>query len=313
MTTILSEIGKRLLDQWATLLVVPGLLFVATAVAGFHLGQADALDVQALAAWITAELATGRSPDIGAVLLAVAAASLAAAAVGLCVAVVGRVTAYVWTIPGRLAPLRWFVRRRQMRWERADARVAAAIGAAIGRVDRGGIGAAIAARERIGLVKPTHPTWIGDRLTAPAARISARYGLDLAAAWPRLWLIVPDAARTELTAAHAAYMAAARLVGWAVVYTLLAVVWWPSAIIAVVLAVTARVQSHAVVVTLADLTEATVDLFGVELAARLNIVHTGELNPETGFAVTSLLRKDQVPVPAQPESLTGRVTNRGDY
>lgn len=306
MTTVLAEVGRRLLDRWLTLLVLPGLLYVASAIVGTYLGHRDALDAQRLADWITGHIAATRSPNTGAVLLAVAAALLAAAGAGLCAALLGRISGYLWTLPARTAPLRWLTRRRRDRWQRANTRVAAAIDAAMAGDGTGSIGAAIAARDRVSLVEPTHPTWIGDRLTAPAARVNTRYGLDLAAAWPRLWLIVPDAVRTELTSAHAAYTASAHLVGWTVLYAVLALLWWPAAAVAAVLAVTAYVQSRAAAVNLADLTEAVVDLYGVDLAAQLRIPHTGVLRPEAGSAITAALRKDHVPAPAPPPSLARR-------
>ncbi|GAA4081224.1 hypothetical protein [Nonomuraea soli] len=346
MTTLLGEVGKKLMDRWATLVVLPGLLFVASAVVGFRLGHAEALDVQALATWVGVRLAVTGAPETGGVLLAVVASSLAASGAGLCAAALGRVTAYLWTLSGERAPLRWLVRRRQARWRRANERVAEAIGAAVdaavgaagdravgaagdravgaagdraGKGDRAGGGAgrgaaadaiggagadgvraAMAARERVGIVEPSHPTWIGDRLTAPAVRVNARYGLDLDSAWPRLWLIVPDAVRAELTSANDAFMAAARLVGWMVLYAALGLVWWPSAAIAVVLAAAAWMQARAAVATLADLTEATVDLYGADLAEHLGIANQGRLDRDTGFAVTAALRKDDVPAPRPP-------------
>nr|WP_052479222.1 hypothetical protein [Kibdelosporangium sp. MJ126-NF4]CEL23034.1 hypothetical protein [Kibdelosporangium sp. MJ126-NF4]CTQ90173.1 hypothetical protein [Kibdelosporangium sp. MJ126-NF4] len=313
MTAILNEVGKRLLDRWATLLVLPGLLFVACVVVGVRLGHSHALDVRSLTTWITAHLTTGGSSagGVAAVVLLIAAVALAATGAGLCAAVLGRVTTYLWTLPGRRVPMRWLVRRRQVRWERANARVAAAIDAAVSGNGQTGVGAALAARQRIALAEPRHPTWIGDRLAAPATRVNAKYRLDLAIAWPRLWLVVPDAVRTELTSAHAAYTAAARLVGWTVLYAILASLWWPSAIVAVVLAVTARVQSRAAASTLADLTESTVDIYGGELAGQLRITdETGELDPEVGFAITEKLRKDDLPAPTRPPSLADRAAER---
>ncbi|MEK8169407.1 hypothetical protein NKH77_05185 [Streptomyces sp. M19] len=51
-----------------------------------------------------------------------------------------------------------------------------------------------AARDRIALAEPRRPTWMGDRLLAVAVRVRDTYDLDLATAWPRLWLVVPPGA-----------------------------------------------------------------------------------------------------------------------
>jgi hypothetical protein len=305
MTTILAEAGRRLLDEWLKLLVLPGLLFVAAGVAAARLGQQHALDFRTLTDWITAQLATGDSPGLGPVTLAVAAAVLAAAGAGISVAALGRLTTHLWTARGRTGPLRLLTQRRRNRWQQADACIADAIAAAVSG-HSGRVGAATASRDRIALTRPTHPTWIGDRLTAPSARIGERYGLDLATVWPRLWLLIPDLVRTELTAASTALAASARLAGWTVLYAALALYWWPSAIIASAVAVAAYVQSRLAAATLADLTESTVDLYGPELAASLRIPHPGPLTPEIGFVITAALRKDALPAPIQPPSLASR-------
>jgi hypothetical protein len=155
-----------------------------------------------------------------------------------------------------------------------------------------GVAAAIAAREAISLIPPRRPTWIGDRLRAGDQRIHTAYDLDLSSAWPRLWLVIPEAARTELTAARDAYTAAARLAGWAMLYLLPALWWWPALPIAAAIAATAWVRARTATAALAELIEATVDLYGRDLATQLGIAATGPLSRETGLAITTVLRKD---------------------
>ena len=48
----------------------------------------------------------------------------------------------------------------------------------------------------------------------------------------------PRSARTEITAARQALASAATLTAWAVLYLILAGLWWPAALIAIILAVT---------------------------------------------------------------------------
>ncbi|TYB45525.1 hypothetical protein [Actinomadura chibensis] len=307
MTGLLGEVGKRLLDKWFTFLVLPGLLFVGTAVAGFHLGQAHAFDAPALARWVTDRLGTRRPNDTGAVLPAIAAAGLAAAGAGLGAAALGRLIAALWTLPAGRGPLGRLARRRRDRWSDADAAVTAAVSAAVTGAPPGGVGAALAARDRISRAEPTRPSWTGDRLTAPADRVRSAYGLDLGAVWPRLWLLLPDAARADLLAAHTAYASATRLSGWAVLYALLVPFWWPAALVAAGTGAAAHVQTRAAAAALADLTEAAVDLYAPELAARLGLPDDTPLSRETGFAVTAALRKD---VLRPPE--TGSLLRRRD-
>jgi hypothetical protein len=46
------------------------------------------------------------------------------------------------------------------------------------------------------------PTRFGNILRAAEQKIEARYGLNGVILWPRLWLVLPDAAKSELTAAR---------------------------------------------------------------------------------------------------------------
>lgn len=50
---------------------------------------------------------------------------------------------------------------------------------------------------------------MGDRIHALETVALNRYGLDLTFAWPRLWLMLPDTTRSEITTANAAFVAAA--------------------------------------------------------------------------------------------------------
>ncbi|NBH06416.1 hypothetical protein GTY80_24640, partial [Amycolatopsis sp. SID8362] len=114
---------------------------------------------------------------------------------------------------------------------------------------------------------------------------------DLATAWPRLWLVLPDAARTAVQEANGAVVAAQRLAGWAVAYLALTFVWWPAALIASVAVTVAWRRATAAAGTLADLTEAVVDLHGRTLAESLGVECPEALDRETGGRITALLRK----------------------
>ena len=76
-------------------------------------------------------------------------------------------------------------------------------------------------------------------MRACRVRVSKMYGLDLASAWPRLWLIVPATVRAELGAAYAEFSGAARLTAWAILYLVLSIWWWPAIPIAVITGIAA--------------------------------------------------------------------------
>ena len=284
MTTFLGEVGQKLADRWATLLAVPGLLFVAAVTVTAVLGQDHAVSYADLShqisAWATSPAL--KSPG-GAVLIvtAVLAGSLVA---GLTAAVGGRFVEKLWSLPGEHPPARWLGQWRRTRSAKYK-RIADTSG------DPATVLRAMAKADRICLVEARCPTWIGDRLRACHIRIAKGYGLDLAAIWPRLWLILPDTARTELGAVRESFSAAARLTAWAVLYLLLAIWWWPAAVAAMVTGADAIAKGRLAVENLADLVEAAVDLYGAELAGKLR---EGErLHPEAGERLTIRMRKER--------------------
>ena len=146
---------------------------------------------------------------------------------------------------------------------------------------------------RICLIEPACPTWIGDRLRVCHVRVHKSYGLDLSATWPRLWLIVPDTVRAELGTARDAFNAAARLTAWAVLYLVLGGWWWPAAVIALATGVAAVTKGRLATANLADLIESTVDLYGTALAAQLGQQQSGPLSPAVGAQLTTRMRKSR--------------------
>ena len=185
MTGFLGEIGKKLADRWAALLAVPGLLYLAAVTAAAVLGQAHALSYPDLSRKIAAWAASPALKSVGGTVLIVAAI-LAGSVIGG---------------PGSCG-------RRQVHRDPVDAARRNAFppggsptggGTAPGKprpsrtppLIRPQVDKAIARADRICLIEADRPTWIGDRLRACRVRIERAYGLDLNAAWPRLWLIVP--------------------------------------------------------------------------------------------------------------------------
>lgn len=74
------------------------------------------------------------------------------------------------------------------------------------------------------------PTRLGNILRSAEDRCAEKYGLDAIICWPRLWLLLPDAVKTELTAAREALNLTARLWLWGMLFCLWAPmfwVWWP--------------------------------------------------------------------------------------
>lgn len=284
MTGFLGEIGEKLADRWAALVAVPGLLYLAAVAVAAILGQAHALSYASLSRKVTVWTASPVLKSVGGAVLIVVAVLAGSLVAGLLAAAGGRFVETLWTLPGRRPPASWLARRRRDRSRRQKA-IADSPSASPAQVRR-----AIARADRICLVEAGSPTWIGDRLRACRVRIDTVYGLDLDAAWPRLWLIVPDSVRTELGAARDAFGSAARLAAWAVLYLVLAIWWWPALPVAVLTGATAVGQGRLAARNLADLIEAAVDLYSGALAAELGEQAGG---PAVGVMLTAPMRKNR--------------------
>jgi hypothetical protein len=287
MIGFLGEIGSKLADRWAASLVVPGLLYLAAATAAGVLGQGHALSYLDLSRTVDHWAAGSALKSVGGTVLVAAAVLAGSVATGLLAGVGGRVTEIGWTLPGRRAPARWLAASRRKR-SRAAKETADNPDSTPEQVRL-----AVARADRICLIEASRPTWIGDRLRACRIRIERAYGIDLDTSWPRLWLIFPDNVRAELGTARDAFSAAARLTAWAVLYLLLGIWWWPAVAIALIAGAAAVVRARLATSDLADLIEASVDLYARTLAAQLDEPPAGPLTRAAGKALTARMRKSR--------------------
>ncbi|MCX5358567.1 hypothetical protein OG864_07645 [Streptomyces sp. NBC_00124] len=309
MDAFLTTLGGKLADTWVSVLVLPGLLYVSVAAAGSVLGHRDAFDVGLL---------TGRLDDIagspaahsnGTIALAAAFVVAAAAGASMLASFLGGAVERLWLgeWPAPLdrvaAPLtRW----RSRRWAQAQDRYHSAVRSRAAAADvpdeldpdRTPSAAADTvalneARNRISLAPPRRPTWMGDRLTAVDHRVFDAYRIDLSSAWPRLWLLLPQTPRTDLTTARDAFSSAARRAGWALLYLAVAPWWWPAALVAAVTSVSAWRGGRDAAHTFAELVESAVDLHARRLATALGVSNgrSTRLTHDAGREITRLLRK----------------------
>jgi hypothetical protein len=282
-----QELAKTLADRWLSLLVLPGAFFLAAVWLAVTLGQADALEV--------ALLTRVALPREGGAQVLLAVAGLAGAAgAGFAVQALAGVTRRVWL--GQWPwPLRGFAvartARRRSRWQ--------ALVAARRELEQSGgprdrIDALAEQANRLAMAEPGRPTWMGDRIHAAEAVAHNRYGLDLTFGWSRLWLILPETTRSELTTAHSAFAAALATGTWAVPYAVLTIWWWPAVLVAAGIGVTGWSRARAAVADLSTLTEAAVDLHGRALAIAVGAAapdSTGPLTVVEGERATAIIRK----------------------
>lgn len=280
MTSLIDEITRRLPDRWLATTLAPGALWLAVAALALRLGHGHALDVDAARA--AARDAAGMVRDqpaemVAYGLLLAGAAVLASGAARL----VGGALRELWLgrWPGVLAgPARRLTGRRA---RRAGERLAG---------DR---------TELPGVYLPRTPTWIGDRVRLAGARVDAQYGLSLPLIWPRLWQLVDDGARDLVRQARSGFESACTLGGWAALYAVLAVAWWPAALVAAVLLALSWRRGRLAAAVFADTLESTVDLHHRALAQALG----HQLGPGPGIppavadAINDQLHKGATPQP----------------
>lgn len=137
------------------------------------------------------------------------------------------------------------------------------------------------------------PTRIGNTLRAAETRPRHRYGLDVVLIWPRLWLVLPDAARKELASARSSLDASVAAAIWGTAFV--AFTWFTNwALVGLVVPVAAVlwwVPARAEV--FADLIEATVELYRVALYRQLRwpLPKNPAAEAERGEALTTYLER----------------------
>ncbi|MBF9127667.1 hypothetical protein I0C86_01445 [Plantactinospora sp. S1510] len=304
MNAFLAELGKQLVTRWTATLVVSGGLFAGAVVLAQVLGHRNAVNLRMLRVWLDMVSADPTSERGTTVLIAAAGFLLGAAAAGLMSGATGLLVEWSWGLTGAAPLAGWLARSRQRRWEKAEAEVAAAERALLADttdpVLRERTRMAILRREAICLVPAERPTWIGDRLHASDVRVHSSYSIDLVTVWPRLWLILPEAVRGELTAVQDRCTSAARLAGWGLLYVVLGMFWWPALVIGLVVLLVSRHRARLAVGVYTDLVESAVDMYGRRLAAHLGLACPGRLTAEIGAEITAILRKDDVLRPLRP-------------
>ncbi|MFC8077597.1 hypothetical protein ACFUN8_18920 [Streptomyces sp. NPDC057307] len=292
MNPLLVTLGTKLTERWLNLLVLPGALFLGVLAAGTTLGHTHWHDIHRLSQALDDLTARPVMDRTGTAAVAVAAVLLLSAALSLAAQFLGAAVESFWLRESRFPLERRLQHRRHTAWQRLDHERTDAIrdpatpAAEIERLTR--------ARDRIALVPPSRPTWYGDRLAAAAWRVHAAYGIDLAAVWPRLWLILTEPAQRQIESARTSFAAAARLGAWSLGYLAVAVWWWPALLIAAGCATVARSRARESVEALASLVESAVDVHGRDLAVLVGLQgpeSPGLLSPESGDRLSEIFRK----------------------
>jgi hypothetical protein len=305
---LLAELGRRLADRWL-FSVLPGLLWVCSAALARLLGWRHAVDPrlagESITRWVNGDRPAGQITVLllGALVTSAAAGLLA---VGLATAV-----RRLWLLPGHRPPARWLVTLRRNRWNEADQHVRQRAEHALRTADGSGatvgpdIARALARRDAIALERPELPSWIGDRLRANSVRINRAYGLDLTIGWARLWTLLPESLRGDITMAQASYTSASTILAWAVLYAVVGLFWGPGLLIAAGLVVVGELRARSTTALLCELVETATDLYGRLLAEQLCVPCRGPLTPAVGSTINKLLRKEPLSGPPVADPVPG--------
>jgi hypothetical protein len=294
-----QELAKKLGERWVALLLVPGVLFAVSVLLGLHLRHGHALDWTMAVRHVVDRAAAIGKLSGGAQAAVIVGLLVAASAAGLVVQSMAGVTRRVflgaWPWPFRLLAL-WRIGRRRARWHKHLARRRELELAPEQRTSaqQQAIDRAAAKVNALAMAEPGSATWMGDRVYAVESVARDRYGLDVAFAWPRMWLVLPETPRTEITAAHASFVAGVAVAGWAWPLFALGALWWPAAVVGIVVGATGWVRARSAVGDLAALTESALDLHGRDLGTALGAVEEGTrgpLTPDEGARITAVVRK----------------------
>lgn len=299
MAPVLDSLSQKLAEKWLSALAVPGLLLVVAVAAGTVLGHGSALDrsllLERFGQWAKE---AGQWPALGQIAV-VAAIVLAAVAAGTLVRVCAEGAERIWTgdwpgparsLAGRLTA------RRLARWQQIERDISrlrepAAASLRDDRV-RQDLAELAARRDAIAFAPPRRPTFTGDRMAATETRLRHQYGIDVAACWSRLWLVLPEDVRTELRTSRSRVDAAVGGSVWAGCYLLLGCLWWPAAVAAVATGFVAWRRGRRAVTVHAELVESTVDVYLRRLVDELGVDASGSPpDPRVGTALNRVALK----------------------
>jgi hypothetical protein len=292
-----AAFGRKLAERWVGVLLLPGLLYAGGAYVAHVLGHGHWWELARVGDRLDALREDANSQGGGPLLLLTVVVLLSSATAGLAAQGLGRAAARIGIEPWGGWPAALLTTRRRRRWHRAHAAYLealrekarrTALGLGAGDLDTAALSRA---RDRICLVEPCSPTWSGDRMAAADTRVLRAYDVDLEAAWPRLWLVVPEPVRAELLEAREKVDAACRLVGWGTMYLLLGIVWWPALVIGACTLAVAWRRERVALDACATLVEATVDVHGRDLALSLGIPCEGAFTRDAGAEITRILQK----------------------
>jgi hypothetical protein len=267
LTKFWDSIGEKLADKWVAQALGPALVFWA----GGLLAWASRFGWAKLDEWFTKLNPTEQLAVLVGSFLLIAASS---AAVEVLVFPILRLLEGYWPswVPGR----GWLVRRKSYRikrdkchWQTLDLKKRHNTQLTVKEEQKY---AELDAKLRLVPVdeKQLKPTRLGNILRSAEERPANSYGLIATVCWPRLWLLLPDGVKTELSAARSAMDTAIRIMIWSMLFLIWGVwVWWAFVAGLLVAFFAYYFSALSAAEVYGDLLEATFDLHRMKLYREL--------------------------------------------
>jgi hypothetical protein len=135
------------------------------------------------------------------------------------------------------------------------------------------------------------PTTLGNILRAAELRPRNKYGLDMAVCWPRLWLLLSNDVKKELSDARTAIDAAIRLITWSMLFLIWSFWAWWAIVIALIIIIFAYRWTISIAKVYADLIDSTYDLYRNLLYSSLRwpLPKNPAEEPKVGLQITEYL------------------------
>jgi hypothetical protein len=254
-----SGLGGKLAERWAAAVLSPAFVFWAGGVVAWAVGHHRGWE--RVEAWITSRSNIVQIALAVGILIVVAASAILVQRLTLPLL---RLLEGYWI--GWLEPVRaGLVKRisdryaaRQRRWEELAPKVDEGRATPRERAEYRALDRSL--RRMPGAVEYRMPTRLGNILRASESLPWDKYRLDAVKCWPRLWLVLPETTRTELTAARAELDTAAGLWLWGLLFIGWSVWSWWAALVGPIVMIGAYMGMLRIAAIYGDLLESAFDV-----------------------------------------------------
>jgi hypothetical protein len=141
------------------------------------------------------------------------------------------------------------------------------------------------------------PTHLGNILRAAEEYPQVRYGLEISTTWARLWLVLPQDTRKELSEARQALNQSVQLLTWGLMFAVWVLFAWWAVLVALGVASVAVLRMWATAGVYGQLLRSAYDLhrFALYESLRWPLPLSPELEKETGEKLTFYLKRNLPP------------------